>query len=406
MKCVNTSTDRSGIPPGGGALAYLKETASNWMGDNAMRLSAALSLYTILSLAPLLVITIKVLGILWRNADSARANIMHQLTDLMGSDAAKAVQPMLNGGAKHGSGLLASAISFVVLIFSATGVFIELQDSMNTIWGVKPKPNQGIRGFVRNRLLSVGMVFGIAFLLLVSMFVSAVLEAIAKHVAADTKWLAFLLDIVVSFGVITVLFAGIFKFLPDAKVRWKHVWLGAVLTACLFTVGKYGLALYFKYGTPTSAFGAAGSLAAVLLWVYYSSFILFFGAEFTKVWALAHDHAIVPDDHAVKVNEQDASDAAPSKAPPQQSEFKVKPANTASAHVPVASAPRGVRLGTLVMAAGAGAVAGGLALKRFLDRPCPEIQIDSLQQDLSRQIREMELKALAAGSARKQGIRR
>jgi membrane protein len=286
-------------PATGGAFTCLKQTAANWMDDNAMRLSAALSLYTILSLAPLLVITIKLIGIIWRNTDDARANITHELTDLMGSDAAKAVQPMFESGAKHGGGLLASTLSFVVLIFSATGVFIELQDSMNTIWRVKPKPGQGIRGFVRNRLLSIGMVFGIAFLLLVSMFVSTVLAAVARQVAPDAKSLAIVLDIVVSFGVITILFASIFKFLPDAKVKWEHVWLGAILTACLFTVGKYGLTLYFRFGTPTSAFGAAGSLAAVLLWVYYSSFILFFGAEFTKVWALAHGHAIVPDDHAV-----------------------------------------------------------------------------------------------------------
>ncbi len=142
----------------GGDLTYLKETASHWMDDNAMRLSAALSLYTILSLAPLLVISMKVIGILWRNSESARDTFMKQMTNLMGSDAAKAIQPMLDNGGKHGSGYIASIVSFAVLVFSATGVFVELQDSMNTIWGVKPKPNQGIWGFIRNRLLSVGIV--------------------------------------------------------------------------------------------------------------------------------------------------------------------------------------------------------------------------------------------------------
>jgi membrane protein len=284
-------------------FTLLKKTASSWMTDNAMRLSAALALYTILSLAPLLVITIKITGVIWKNANSARQQIMHQMTNLMGTQAAQAIQPILEYGGKHRSGLLATIVSFAVLIFSATAVFNELQGSMNTIWGVKPKPKQGVWGFVRNRLLSLAMVFGIAFLLLVSMFVSTALEAVAKDLAGDTKWFGFTLDIVVSFGIVALLFAAIFKFMPDAKVPWDHVWVGALMTAALFSVGKYGLALYFKYGTPTSAFGAAGSFAAVLLWVYYSSFILFFGAEFTKVWSMERAHGIVPEDHAVKVDE-------------------------------------------------------------------------------------------------------
>jgi membrane protein len=279
---------------------YLRKTASSWVEDNAMRLSAALSLYTILSLAPMLVITVKLMGIIWRNTNSARAHIMQQMSSLMGPDAAQAIKPVLEYSGKNGSGTLATTVSFFVLIFSATAVFNELQSAMNTIWGVKPKPNQAIWGFIRNRLLAVAMVFGIAFLLLVSMFVSTVLAALAKDIAGDTRWFGFVLDIVVSFGVVSLLFAAIFKFLPDAKVKWNHVWAGAILSAALFTVGKYGLALYFKFATPTSAFGAAGSLAAVLLWVYYSSFILFFGAEFTKVWSKEHGQAIVPDEHAVK----------------------------------------------------------------------------------------------------------
>ncbi len=401
MTVASVSTNNPRGAAGGGAWKYLKETASQWMDDNAMRLSAALSLYTILSLAPLLVITIKVIGILWRNSDSARATLMKQLTSLMGSDAAKAVQPMLDSGGKHGSGYLASIISFAVLVFSATGVFVELQDSMNTIWGVKPKPNQGIWGFVRNRLLSVGMVFGIAFLLLVSMFVSTVLGAIAKDVSGDTKWLAFILDIVVSFGVITLLFAAIFKFLPDARVEWKHVWIGALLTAALFTGGKYGLALYFKYGTPTSAFGAAGSLAAVLLWVYYSSFILFFGAEFTKVWALAHGHAIIPDDHAVKVTEQGITQPGTMTPSRPRQAVMGRPATPSAAYPPSALASQGSRWGMLLVAAGA--FAGGLGFKRLLGPPDPDGKFVMLQQLLSRQIRQAESRVLAAAS-KKQGV--
>jgi membrane protein len=307
---IGKSSGKSGAANGKAKELWpiVKETASDWSQDNAMRLSAALSLYTILSLAPLLVITIKIVGLVMQNKDSAREHLMSQLTNLMGGQAAEAVKPMLDSGA-HGSGILATVISTAVLMFSATGVFIELQDSMNTIWGVKPKPNQGIWGFIRNRLLSLGMVFGIGFLLLVSMFVSTMLTTLAQSIVGNHKWLVFIVDIAVSFGAVAVLFGAIFKFLPDVKLQWKNVWVGALFTAGMFTIGKYALALYFKYATPTSAFGAAGSLAAVLLWVYYSSFILFFGAEFTKVWTKRRNsQQIVPEPEAVKITEEDRAE--------------------------------------------------------------------------------------------------
>jgi membrane protein len=148
------------------------------------------------------------------------------------------------------------------------------------------------------------MVFGIAFLLLVSMFISTVLSTMTRHMSGGARWIAIPLDVIVTLLVVSLLFGAIFKFLPDVKIAWKQVWIGALMTAALFTVGKYGLALYFKYGTPTSAFGAAGSLAAVLLWVYYSAFILFFGAEFTKVWSRNQGKAVVPDENAVAVGNQ------------------------------------------------------------------------------------------------------
>jgi membrane protein len=286
--------------------ALLKATAAGWMRDNAMRLSAALALYTILSLAPLLVITAKIVGALTRDAGYARAQVTTQITNLMGEQVALAVQPMLDSGGRPGGGMLAAVVGTAVLLFSATGVFAELQDSMNTIWGVKPKPNSGVRDFVRNRLLSLAMVFGTGFLLVVSMFLTTATVRLATYLAGDAAWLALVLDPLVSFAVAAVLFAGIFKFLPDVRLAWRHVWVGAALTAALFTAGKYALALYFRYATPTSAFGAAGSFAAVLLWVYYSSFILFFGAEFTKVWSVRHLHdAVVPQDNAVRVTEED-----------------------------------------------------------------------------------------------------
>jgi membrane protein len=293
--------------------AILKETAQSWVQDNAMRLSAALSLYTILSLAPLLVITLKIVSMVWRNAQAVRAQMLAQMSDLMGYQTADAIQAMLDNGSRQGNGRTAAIVSTTVLIFSATCVFAELQDSMNTIWGVKPKPNQGVRSFVRNRLLSMAMVFGIAFLLLVSMFVTSFLKTLTQSIAGNATWIAFVGDFVLSLGVITLLFAAIFKFLPDVTIEWRHVWRGAALTAGLFIIGKYGLGLYFKFAAPTSAFGAAGSLAAVLLWVYYSSFILFFGAEFTKVWALDHARRIMPAENAVVTEEDRAQRGIPSK---------------------------------------------------------------------------------------------
>ena len=290
-------------------VPLLKATAGGWVQDNAMRLSAALALYAILSLAPLMVITAKVVAAVVSDDDTetyANAQITAQIKVLMGPQVADAAASMLKAGAKSDGWSLAAVLSTAVLVFSATGVFAELQDSMNTIWGVKPKPNQGVRDFVRTRLVSLAMVFGTGFLLLVSMVLTTVVVRLAKYLSADAAWVPLVLDPAVSLVVTTLLFAGIFKFLPDVKLGWLNVWVGGALTAVLFTLGKYALALYFQHADPGSAFGTAGSLAAVMLWVYYSSFILFFGAEFTKVWSVRHLHVPVePEANAVKVTEED-----------------------------------------------------------------------------------------------------
>jgi membrane protein len=196
------------------------------MQDNAMRLSAALALYTILSLAPLLVISAKVVGVITRDAGHARTQITAQIANLMGPQVAQAVQPMFEGGTRPGGGVLAAALSTAVLLFSATGVFAELQDAMNTIWGVKPKPNQGVQDFIRNRLLSLAMVFGTGFLLVVSMFLTTATVRLAGYLAGEAKWLALVLDPLASFIIVTLLFGGIFKFLPDVAAAWQHVALG------------------------------------------------------------------------------------------------------------------------------------------------------------------------------------
>lgn len=269
-------------------LPLLKEAASGWMRDNAMRLSAAVSFYSILSLAPLLVIALKMVGLVWKHQGPAGVQITRQMTSLMGSQAAEALETMIASGGRQGHGVLATVLSSAILLFSATGVFIELQDAMNTIWGVTPRPGRRIHDFVRNRLLTLAIVFGIGLLLLLSTLFSTMLTAAATYVAGDKSRLALVMDAIVSFGVVMILFGAVYKLLPDVKLAWRNVWLGAVATAVGFTAGKYALVVYFKYAAPVSTFGAAGSLAAVLLWVYYSSFIFFFGAELTKVWALHH----------------------------------------------------------------------------------------------------------------------
>ena len=307
---AGTSAGATTAPKGGDAKpdnswwGMIKQTLADWMEDKAMRLAAALALYAILSLGPILVITLKVMTMVLDD-NIASGQLDHQIDALVGGDAGKAIKQMILANSKEGAGVLATIISSLLLLFTATGVIGELQDAMNTIWEVKPKPDQGIWGFIRTRLLSAGMILGIAFLLLTSMFLSTLVTTMAKKIAGEHAWFGYVIDAVISLGVVTVLFAAIFKFLPDVKTQWRDVWTGAAFTAVLFIIGKYALAIYFAKAAPTSAFGAAGSLVALLLWIYYTSMILFFGAEFTQVYARAHGRWIEPDEHAVKVTEEE-----------------------------------------------------------------------------------------------------
>ena len=266
-----------------------RRAASEWRQDNALRLSAAVSFYAVLSLAPLLVIVIRVMGIAHAR-QFAREQIIKQITNLMGTQVAGAIKPIIESNATQNIGHLATAISTVVLLFSATSVFIELQNSMNSIWGVEfnaRKKNLAkpvVLTFIRTRLLSLAMVFGLGFLLVFSMFISGILTAFQQRIAGADKWPAYLAGIAISCTMEFILFGVMFKFLPDVRLRWKDVWLGALIAAILFSAGRFGLAIYFKYARINNMYGAAGSLLAILTWIYYSSFSLFFGAEFTKVW--------------------------------------------------------------------------------------------------------------------------
>jgi membrane protein len=282
----------------------LKTAASEWVEDKAPRMGAALAYYTIFSMAPLLVITVAVAGLVF-GEKAARGQVAGELTGLVGQQGGEVIQNMLVNASTSSDGVLATVLSVVVLFVGAMGVFGELQDSINTIWEVQPKSGRGVWGIIQDRLLSFVMVMGVAFLLLVSLVVSAALAALGSLLGAwETSTLGMLLNLAVSFAVVTLLFAMIFKFLPDAHIAWRDVWLGAVLTALLFSVGKYLIGLYLGRGSIGSTYGAAGSLAVLLVWLYYSAQIFLFGAELTQVYANHFGSKIIPAANAEPLTEE------------------------------------------------------------------------------------------------------
>jgi len=283
-------------------LSMLKDAANEWLDDNAMRLSAALAYYAIFSLAPLLVITVAVAGLVF-GEEAARGGISNQLQALAGQQAAEALQTLIaKTGERKAAGDLAGAVSLLVLLFGASTVFGELKDALNTIWGVVVKPGRTWLRLVRDRFLSFSIVLAIGFLLLTSLVLSAALAALSKYMSdllplSPVIWRA--ADFTLSFTVISALFATIFKVLPNVRIGWHDVRIGAVGTAFLFTVGKFLIGWYIGTSSVASSFGAAGSVVIVLLWIYYSSCILFFGAEFTKVYARKFGSGIVPNSRAM-----------------------------------------------------------------------------------------------------------
>jgi membrane protein len=290
-------------------LNLLKDTFREWREDGANRLAAALSYYTTFSLAPLLVLIIAIAG-LAGGREAAQTQTMAQVEELLGFEGREFVEGMIESASEPETGIAATFIGAVTLLFGALGVFGELQNSLNTIWEVKPRPAKnwvdGVRRFIIKRLLSFTMVLGIGFLLLASLVVSAVVSAFGEYIGGRWPmadfWLA-LINFIISFIVITFLFAMIFKFLPEIKIAWKDVWLGAAVTSALFSLGKFLIGLYLGRSTVGSTFGAAGSLAILLIWIYYSAQILFFGAEFTQVYANRYGSRIVPDPGMVKLSE-------------------------------------------------------------------------------------------------------
>jgi len=265
-----------------------KQTYKEFNEDKAPRLGAALAYYTVFSIAPLLLIAVTIAGAVF-GAEAARNEISAQLSGLMGPATATALEHMVEAAGKPKSGAVATVIGLVTLLFGASGVFAQLNDALDTIWDVPPdKKKHGIRKTITDRFLSVAMVCGIGFLLLVSLVFDAAISAMGKYFSNRLPGGEVLLQtaqIVVSLVLVTVLFAAIFRFLPDIHVAWRDVWLGAFFTSVLFTIGKFALGLYIGKAAASSVYGAAGSLVVLLLWVYWSAQILFFGAEFTQVYA-------------------------------------------------------------------------------------------------------------------------
>ena len=289
----------------GNVFSLLKQTFQEWLEDKAPQLGAALAYYTVFSLAPLILVLLAIVGVIFRDdAAGAWNKITQQMSYFLDPNALQVVQNIADKASQSGKSTIATIIGVALALFGASGVFGQLQDALNTIWGVKAKPSRGIWGFLRTRFLSFAMVAGICFLLLVSLAIEALLKGFSHYVQSVLPGgivIALTVYLIFDFAVVVLLFAMIFKFLPDVKIQWRDVWIGAVMTAILFGLGKWLLGFYLGSGAASSAYGAASSLITLLLWVYYSSQILLFGAEFTQVHAARAGREFKPSEYAVRV---------------------------------------------------------------------------------------------------------
>jgi membrane protein len=286
------------------AVELAKQTFKEYSADKAPRLGAALSYYTVFSLAPVLILVISIAGLAF-GKDAAQGRIVGELEGVLGAEGAAGVQTMLAKANDTGGGIVSTVVGFLMLIVGATGVLIELQGAINTVWKVAPKPGGGLKGLIRERLLSFGLILSFGFILLVSLILSALLAGLGGMMSNIIPgWVVFgyLLNYAVALGVMTALIAMIYKILPDVKIAWRDVWVGALVTSVLFQIGKFAIGLYIGKASVGSPFGAAGSLAVLLVWVYYSSQIILLGAEFTRVSALRRGARIEPTPHAVRLD--------------------------------------------------------------------------------------------------------
>lgn len=282
----------------------LKESFMGFIDDNGVKLSAALSYYTIFSLPPLLIIIISLSGIFF-GADAVRGEIFGQIKGLVGSDAALQIQETIKNVEFSNSNTFAKTFGIIVLLIGASGVFAEIQDSINYIWGIKAKPKRGLVKYIYNRLMSFSMIGSVGFLLLVGLVVNSLIDILSKRLAIifpqDTIFLFYVINVLVIFVITTLLFSIIFKTLPDGKIALSDCTIGASFTAILFMIGKFAIGFYLGSYNIASIYGAAGSMILILVWVYYSAIILYFGAEFTKVYAYTHGQKIVPNSYSVQI---------------------------------------------------------------------------------------------------------
>jgi membrane protein len=285
------------------AMAYKR-----WNASDPARLSAVVAYYAVLSLPALLVIVVNTVGSIW-GADIVAGRLTTQFQNILGADTAKIIEEMIMSTEFSGKSTLATIIGVATLIFGATGVFYHLKISLNEIWELKMTEQISWYKLVKDRIISFGFVLVLGFLLLVSFILTATISILSEYIAERLPdfvlYLAFGLDWILSLSVITLLFGLIFKYLPDAKITWRTVWIGAFLTALLFVLGKFLLGLYFGATNPGSTYGAAGSLVLILLWVSYSCLIFFFGAEFTKVFSINYGYGIIPYEHFSRVKKKE-----------------------------------------------------------------------------------------------------
>ena len=310
-------------------LGLLKHTALDFWNDDCPRMAAALSYYTIFSLPPLLILIIAIAGWIW-DPEEIRAAIETQMGSLVGPEAALQVREMIgHAESQDTQSIWTKIIGVAALIFGATGAFIQMQTALNDAWKVEPDPSQGgIKNFIVKRVFSFGLILFIAFMLLISMALTTGLSAMGERVGGGLpETVLHVLTFIVSFAVITALFAAMFKVMPDATIAWRDVWIGAIVTALLFVGGKYALAFYLGRSDPGSAFGAAGSLALILVWIYYATMILLFGAEFTEAWATERGGGITAEKGATRVIEEKkkVTDAQAEAASGQEQKVDARP---------------------------------------------------------------------------------
>jgi membrane protein len=307
---------------------YSKEAGSEFFQDDAMSLAAALALYTVIALAPLITVMLTIAG--WIFGERASQGFMSQAEGLIGKSGGEAIRGIVENSQSPSTGALQAIVGFIILLVSASAVFAQLQSSLNRIWNVVQKPGLGILYMVKMRLFSMAVVASLGFLLMVSLGVSTAVAALGSYfqtLAPGTEFLLHIVNFLVAVGATTVLFAGVFRYMPDVKIRWSDVWVGALMTAVLFNLGQIGLGVYLGNSSTASQYGAAGSFMVLILWLYYSTVILFYGAEWAQVRARLIGSNLEPTEHANRlvVEARDADDPEAAAKATQSAKERIQP---------------------------------------------------------------------------------